>query len=165
MLCAGFAHGGGGFNHWQLRGACEQRWAPAAAYAEGGAPERPSGEYAEPRLPPAVSYVASLDAAYGCDAALGPLQYFALLCVAPAVGCATLLLTPLVFIKNTDPTALDRLIKDAKVLLLMLQKLCRPTPRVGWRSAVREPPSLDPQGIAARAQGNEGDRENIFNNQ
>ena len=103
-----------GFSCWQLRRACEERWAPG--FVEPVNATNASG---------AAIYVASLPEGEQCDDGNGPLRLFAMACVSPIIGCLTLLLAPRLVRDNADAIALQRLLSDPRVLLVMLQAITR----------------------------------------
>lgn len=60
-----------------------------------------------------------------CNDAGGPLEFFQWSVAAPLLGIVTLLFTPLLFWGNANPLALQRLLEEPRVLLLLLQSVLR----------------------------------------
>lgn len=60
-----------------------------------------------------------------CNEPGGPLDFFQWSVTAPVLGIVTLLVTPLLFAGNANPLALQRLLEEPRVLLLLLQSVLR----------------------------------------
>ena len=101
-----------GFTHMELRQACEETWVPGFsmdAVIDGTAVVKDAT---------AVAYVMKLGT---CEQADGPLRAFSLSLLFPVVGCLTLCMAPLLFMRNAEATALVRLLSEPKTLIVILQ--------------------------------------------
>lgn len=97
--------GADGFTHLQLRQACEETWVPGFtmdAVDDGTA----------------VAYVMRLG---NCEEGDGPLRASSLSVLFPVVGCLTLCMSPLIFWRNAEATALVRLLGEPRTLIVILQ--------------------------------------------